>query len=743
MKSRYIILSIIVFFVFSQTTLAAIRADVDQNGTVNTTDAMLTLRNSLGLDMSYTNWHASATTGDVNCDNSLNSTDAMLILRKSLGLDMAGTHWCEEIKDEKLIYKNNEDITVTLSATDAMVTRKNDNKVLLDTIGKDFYQDRSGGNVNITYSLEEKDGGFDVVYEVVNNTTQAQSMPDFKISGINLDDGALDILNTYKMYMEDGRQLTDDSDYAGHSDNRFAVGPYYGSYTLTGDQVNGRNYCTYDSGNDITICRYMDNRRYRGGVTNSYSPVIVAKDNDFAVGVALEYPFLDYNYDTTNYGGTLNTKKDPNFKLYPFMRIVKDGNSWIYEYAFIHYQNPEEQFDGYIPAGQTYHFTIPVRFSQPTKWLLTLYPYKNYLKTTYGESFAPQRSSQPVLWVNLAFYGIYAEQNNNPRNWSYNWQLIDDGSPVELPIEEVTAGLSNIMESHGYNDILLHGLSGLYPVTSGSSMYSEIPNQFVVGRPDYMKGGALNNALQTFTNAGQKYSFWWGISGSMPVDGNEDVLSYSQWLPDHDIPFKLNNSTHKNFATYQLNQALNLSPSGIGYDAYGRMEEKTAMQWLDEMHDIINTAGTETEIWLEEMSDIKHKKAGIIRQGYTDWREIQHNAISKPPVLAQYLNPQAKIIVLLENHAMNELSEITPEQHIQSLIKMGYTPFVLNKSSLNNNQAYTNLTDKIIGNSDSFYDLSSLDKTIYTCFDSIDNDNDGKIDWPYEDSCSSATTNEE
>jgi len=73
---------------------AQIRADVDQNGTVNTTDAMLTLRNSLGLDMSGTNWHASSTTGDVNCDGSSNSTDAMLILRKSLGLDMTGTGWC-------------------------------------------------------------------------------------------------------------------------------------------------------------------------------------------------------------------------------------------------------------------------------------------------------------------------------------------------------------------------------------------------------------------------------------------------------------------------------------------------------------------------------------------------------------------------------------------------------------------------------------------------------------------------
>jgi len=71
-----------------------IRADVDQNSTINSTDAMLTLRNSLGLDMSSTNWVTGIHTGDVNCDDITNSTDAMLILRKSLGLDMSGTGWC-------------------------------------------------------------------------------------------------------------------------------------------------------------------------------------------------------------------------------------------------------------------------------------------------------------------------------------------------------------------------------------------------------------------------------------------------------------------------------------------------------------------------------------------------------------------------------------------------------------------------------------------------------------------------
>ncbi len=74
--------------------IQSIRADVNQDNQITSTDAMLTLRKSLNLDMSQTNWQDSTTTGDVNCDNTVNSTDVTLILRKSLNLDMTNTDWC-------------------------------------------------------------------------------------------------------------------------------------------------------------------------------------------------------------------------------------------------------------------------------------------------------------------------------------------------------------------------------------------------------------------------------------------------------------------------------------------------------------------------------------------------------------------------------------------------------------------------------------------------------------------------
>jgi hypothetical protein len=72
-----------------------IRADVNQDSNINVVDALLTLRFSIGLDMSLTQWYSSDTSGDVNCDGSVTVADAMRILRHSLGLN-TGADWCEQ-----------------------------------------------------------------------------------------------------------------------------------------------------------------------------------------------------------------------------------------------------------------------------------------------------------------------------------------------------------------------------------------------------------------------------------------------------------------------------------------------------------------------------------------------------------------------------------------------------------------------------------------------------------------------
>ncbi len=94
--NRIFVFIIILGFCVSFQSVFAIsnKSDVNQDGIVNSVDAMLTLRKSLGFDMSATSWQNSSDTGDVNCDSSVTSADSLLLLKYSLGLDLSGTSWC-------------------------------------------------------------------------------------------------------------------------------------------------------------------------------------------------------------------------------------------------------------------------------------------------------------------------------------------------------------------------------------------------------------------------------------------------------------------------------------------------------------------------------------------------------------------------------------------------------------------------------------------------------------------------
>jgi hypothetical protein len=79
-----------------------IRADVNQDSEITTTDALLVLRKStdyLLTSLEEMGWHTSITTGDVNCDGEVRLNDAVLLLKKAVGgysqEDLEELGWCE------------------------------------------------------------------------------------------------------------------------------------------------------------------------------------------------------------------------------------------------------------------------------------------------------------------------------------------------------------------------------------------------------------------------------------------------------------------------------------------------------------------------------------------------------------------------------------------------------------------------------------------------------------------------
>jgi hypothetical protein len=71
-----------------------IRADVNGDGEITSTDALLVLKKSEGQDMSETAWIDAPNAGDVNCSGSVDKHDSDLLLRYSVGLEMESTDWC-------------------------------------------------------------------------------------------------------------------------------------------------------------------------------------------------------------------------------------------------------------------------------------------------------------------------------------------------------------------------------------------------------------------------------------------------------------------------------------------------------------------------------------------------------------------------------------------------------------------------------------------------------------------------
>ena len=143
------------------------RADVNGDGYVKSSDAMLVLQYSVGSNLSNTSWINSETTGDVNCDGKVTTTDAMLIFQYSVGyrigsgLSESAFSKCSETDDKiELIYSPYEiDSYVPLKTwKHYKITQKPDHilEVNLSNLSNDIDLYVTRGSKNTTVSSKKK-----------------------------------------------------------------------------------------------------------------------------------------------------------------------------------------------------------------------------------------------------------------------------------------------------------------------------------------------------------------------------------------------------------------------------------------------------------------------------------------------------------------------------------------------------------------------------------------------------------
>lgn len=511
--------------------------------------------------------------------------------------------------------------------------RRSDGKILRESYpGEKFFEDQSGGVLNISYNIRPSCGGVDVIYTISNSTSQQQLLPNFKIEGVKQ-------TKTNAKYLQT-------KEWGGLAD-ALGTGPYYQiPYPI-----------------DVT-----------------YSPVMVGVNDDVSIGSSFNYPYLQYKHSITPYLWWYNDSE------------VKH----VYNLQW-----PSSMFGGqqaFIPAGSQRTYTISLRVAPKEKWILTLFPYKQYFNSLYGSLKQNHvKDLRPVKGDIVAHTGN--QSSSNPRGYvarSYNNQ-----APQRLDVtgwgSEVT-WILNLMQDLGYRRFMLWTPTGVYGQNS-SCVNCDFPAQFISNWTGNLQSSI--SELQRINNAGIPLGLWWGHAGSIPVPDT--------WPPASLVKANLSNPSHLAFLDNELLKAKELGVKVIGLDAIPEMLVIDRWNWIDR----IKQAIPGVQILHENGGpDLLHAKVDNFYSDSYNPSSPSMGTIGGPHILSRYLNPQSEIWVAV--------STVTPGSGVsgilargQQLKKWGYT--YVDWGGANANQINSTQLNQ--------------------CLDGLDNDLDGKLDWPYDSGC--------
>jgi len=494
-----------------------------------------------------------------------------------------------------------------------------------------FYVDNSGGNVQINYSIIEKTGGVDIVYTLFNPTLAAQKLPEFRVEGLrHLTTGTLNRLSP----------------------------------------VSGNLVTMYE--NNSLVEQF--NNQYPG----NYSPVMLMHDQNFASGVALMYPYLNFKHDV-------------DMQLRRMTGSGPQNGTWRYRYWNMKDSNEEEATIAPLEYRQ---YTISTRFSKPRHWVLTLRPYKEYFISLYkgfGGTFA-DRDKRVICGQHLTNSGS-PQNEENPRGYNYNLHIHDQGWQPYIN------DLISVLKERGYERTMFWTAAGRYRTPHN------FPMQFMNFLPELERGSFHFDRL---AGDGISLGFWWGRAGEVP-----DPIDNNGWDPENRKTADLSNIEHLRFLATQLIKAKKRGAEEIGLDYITAMAPYQRYVWVDIMERLapgVNFAHESTGPDFMHSKISNYLNLGLIRPTYK---------VEGPDVLSWYLNNGGSQIWV---NTVDPGSQMVGDfETFQKLISWGFTPI--------------SMSNRCSGDEPQGVDVTNINYNLTPCFD-------GKApEWPYDCECLSAVSN--
>jgi hypothetical protein len=398
----------------------------------------------------------------------------------------------------------------------------------------------------------------------------------------------------------------------------------------------------------------------------AYSPATAIMNGDYAVGVSLLYPILEYKHDvlvTVNKAG--GVFKGPKESRGWYIAFDLSNGPWASQYTAI--ANP-----AILQPNQSRSYTVAVRAikrntqrpSGPTAaqdWLETLLPYRDHFQQSFG----------PVTYTrdNRAVHGkeaanIGAASNRNPRGFF--------GDRTSRPDLAGFGTLSSILsKDDGFKRVMLWAPSGVYR----NNPKNNYPPQFTLGWDSLPLLRTTSHRLRNVGRSGKELGLWWGRSTQFT----------NSWDPETLETIDFDNREHLRSIGAQLQLAKDAGATSIGLDNFTH----ALMPVWDQIRLIraINNVYPEFKLIAEPMCcDIVHSVAPSFVSAYrapkTATKELDFHRLKTPNYLADFLLPGHESWALFRYSEIRrvrstDINATRMQRDAEHLARLGYVPVML------------------------------------------------------------------
>jgi hypothetical protein len=390
-----------------------------------------------------------------------------------------------------------------------------------------------------------------------------------------------------------------------------------------------------------------------------YSPVAVLRNDDYAVGVSLQYPVLAYEHDVCV---SILMGRGA-------LAAGEGGPGWTVHFALAGSPHGRPmQYPAMIEPGEKRRYVVSLRITKnPNEWIRTLTPYRDYFSWGYG-GVRYQRDPEPVVGLNPAEASYISP--SNPSGWgtARRPDLNGWGPWTRYMHQDLGA----------WRSFMVWAPSGLY----NQNISLNYPFQFTTHwMADPKTATAIDpvNGFPSVRSHGHNLGLWWGRS----------LQVATTWNPQQMTPLDPRNTTHVHAAMAELDLAVQAGANIIGLDTFTHdyMPIWQQVLWLGAMQE--RAPGVKFVIE-PSACDIMHRLAASYVHGPTtdpnpatieDLWEVKN-----PDALADFLLPGHETWIGLGwDGYRRRFGQNPPEQRIRDDIKrfarMGYVPALFAKTT--------------------------------------------------------------